>query len=201
MLVAQSCPTLCNPMDYRPPGSSVHGILQARILEWVVIAFSRGHSWPRDWTHVSCIAGRFSTMSHPIVVFIFQSQTPNLSLLAFPLQQPEVYFLYLQVCFCFVNKVICINILDSTKCISEIIYLFFSVWLTSLNMIISRSIHVAANGIISFFSWLSNTYTHTHTHTHHIFFIHSSIDGHLGCWLSFKSIFDPDFLEICVYVS
>ena len=40
MLVAQSCPTLCNPMDYRPPGSSVHGILQARILEWVVIAFS-----------------------------------------------------------------------------------------------------------------------------------------------------------------
>ena len=40
-LVAQSCPTLCNPMDYNPPGSSVHGILQAGILEWVAIPFSR----------------------------------------------------------------------------------------------------------------------------------------------------------------
>ena len=62
VLVAQSCPTLCNPMDYRPPGSSVHGILQTRILEWVVTAFSRGSSWPRDWTQLSCIAGRFFTM-------------------------------------------------------------------------------------------------------------------------------------------
>ena len=59
MLVAQSCPTLCNPMDCSPPGSSVHGILQARILEWVDIPFSRGSSSSRDWTQVSCIAGRF----------------------------------------------------------------------------------------------------------------------------------------------
>ena len=44
--VAQSCPTLCNPMDY-----TVHGILQARILEWVAFPFSRGSSQPRDWTH------------------------------------------------------------------------------------------------------------------------------------------------------
>ena len=51
----QLCPTLCNPMDYSPPGSSVHGILQARILEWVAISFSRGSSWPRNWTHVSCL--------------------------------------------------------------------------------------------------------------------------------------------------
>ena len=57
--VSQSCPTLCNPMDYcSPPGSSIHGILQARILEWVAIAFSRGSSWPRDRTQVSHIAGR-----------------------------------------------------------------------------------------------------------------------------------------------
>ena len=48
--VAQSCPTLCDPMDCNLPGSSVHGILQARILEWVAISFSRGSSWPRDWT-------------------------------------------------------------------------------------------------------------------------------------------------------
>ena len=50
--VAQSCPTLCDPVDYRPPGSSVHGISQARILEWVAIFFSRGYSRPRDRTHV-----------------------------------------------------------------------------------------------------------------------------------------------------
>ena len=49
----QSCPTLCNPMDCSPPGSSVHGILQARILEWVAMPSSRGSSQPRDWTHVS----------------------------------------------------------------------------------------------------------------------------------------------------
>ena len=46
----QSCPTLCDPVDCSPPGSSVHGILQARILEWVAISFSRGSYRPRDWT-------------------------------------------------------------------------------------------------------------------------------------------------------
>ena len=48
--VAQSCPTLCNPMDCSLPGSSLHGILQARVLEWVAISISRGSSWPRDQT-------------------------------------------------------------------------------------------------------------------------------------------------------
>ena len=52
--VAQSCPTLCDPMDHSLPGSSVHGIPQARILEWVAISSSRGSSWPRDRTQVSC---------------------------------------------------------------------------------------------------------------------------------------------------
>ena len=56
--VAQSCPTLCDPMDCNLPGSSIHGILQARILEWVAIAFSRGSSSPRDRTQVSRISGR-----------------------------------------------------------------------------------------------------------------------------------------------
>ena len=56
--VAQSCPTLCDPMDCSLPGFSVHGILQARILEWVTISFSRGSSRPRDQTRVSCIGGR-----------------------------------------------------------------------------------------------------------------------------------------------
>ena len=45
----------CNPMNCSPSGSSVHGIFQAKILEWVAIAFSRGSSWPRDWTQVSCM--------------------------------------------------------------------------------------------------------------------------------------------------
>ena len=58
----QSCLTLCDPMDCTPPGFSVHGILQARIREWVAILFSRGSSQPRDWTWVSHIAGRFFTI-------------------------------------------------------------------------------------------------------------------------------------------
>ena len=56
--VSQSCPTLWAPVDCSPPGSSVHGIFQARTLEWVAISFSRGSSWPRDRTQVSHIAGR-----------------------------------------------------------------------------------------------------------------------------------------------
>ena len=47
------------PVDCSPPGSSVHGIHQARTLEWVAISSSRGSSWPRDWTQVSCITGGF----------------------------------------------------------------------------------------------------------------------------------------------
>ena len=62
VLVAQSCRTLCDPMDYSPPGSSVHGILQARILGRVAFPFSRGSFQPRDRTQVSHIAGRFFTI-------------------------------------------------------------------------------------------------------------------------------------------
>jgi len=51
--------SLCDTKDYSLPGSSVHGILQVRILEWVAIPFSRGYSQPRDRTYLSCIAGRF----------------------------------------------------------------------------------------------------------------------------------------------
>ena len=74
-LVAQSCLTLCDPMDCSPPGFSVRGISQARILEWVAISFSRGSSPPRDcidrWsqpkyqTHVSCIGSVFLTTETP----------------------------------------------------------------------------------------------------------------------------------------
>ena len=54
--VTQLCPTLCDLTDCSLPGSSVHGILQARILEWVAISSFRGSSWPRDWAHVSWVS-------------------------------------------------------------------------------------------------------------------------------------------------
>ena len=63
--VAQPCPTLCNPMDRSPPGSSVHGLLQVRMLEWVAISFSRASSWPRDgisWPGDAGTAGRLFTI-------------------------------------------------------------------------------------------------------------------------------------------
>ena len=60
--LAQSCPTLSNPMDHSQPGSSVHGILQERVLEWVAMPSSRGSSQSRDQTQVSLIAGGFFTV-------------------------------------------------------------------------------------------------------------------------------------------
>ena len=60
--IAQSCLTLCDPMDCSPPGSSIHGISKARVLEWVAISFSRGSSQPRDRTWMSHIAGRCFTV-------------------------------------------------------------------------------------------------------------------------------------------
>ena len=66
VLVAQSCPTLCDPMACSPPGSSVHGILQARIVEWVAISSARASSQPKDQTCISRIAGRFFTAQLPV---------------------------------------------------------------------------------------------------------------------------------------
>ena len=60
--VTQLCPTLCDPMDCSLLRSSVHGIFQARVLEWVVISFSRGSSWPGDQTQVSCTVSRRFTI-------------------------------------------------------------------------------------------------------------------------------------------
>ena len=62
VFVTQLCLTVCDPMDCSLPGFSVHAVFQARILEWVAIAFSRGSFWPRDWTWVFSIAGRFFTI-------------------------------------------------------------------------------------------------------------------------------------------
>ena len=64
----------CNPMDCSPPASSVHRIFQARILEWIAISFSRGCSWPSNWTWVSCIAGSFFTdwATRETLIYILQ---------------------------------------------------------------------------------------------------------------------------------
>ena len=72
--VAKSCPALWDPMDHHLPGSSVHGILQARILEWVAISFSRGSAWPSDRTQISCTAGEFfywlNLQRSPIIILV-----------------------------------------------------------------------------------------------------------------------------------
>ena len=64
-MCAQSCPTLCNPLDHSPSGCSVHGIFQARILEWVATSSSRGSSQPRDCTCISCVSCIFFTTEPP----------------------------------------------------------------------------------------------------------------------------------------
>ena len=87
--VAQSCPTLCDPMDCSLPGSSVHGIFQARVLEWVAMSFFRGSSQLRDQTQVSRIVGRCCTVwatrevcngmgSHSLLQGIFLTLVSNL---------------------------------------------------------------------------------------------------------------------------
>ena len=68
-LVTKLCLTLCDSMDCNLPGSSVHGILRARILEWVAISFSRGSSQPRDWTWISCTV-QYKFLTNTIYVFL-----------------------------------------------------------------------------------------------------------------------------------
>ena len=72
VLVSQLCLALCDPLDYSPPGLSVHGIFQARILEWVAIPISRGSSRPRDWMQVSCITGGFFTIWVKLIYFLIK---------------------------------------------------------------------------------------------------------------------------------
>ena len=84
VFVAQSCPTLCDPMDWGSPGSSVHRILQGRILDWVAISFSRRSSQPRDWTQVSSIAGWLFTVWATREALIFTAAAAAKSLQSCP---------------------------------------------------------------------------------------------------------------------
>ena len=145
----------CDPRDFGPTGSSVHGILQAIILEWVAILFSRGSSWPRNQTWVSCTEGRFLPSEPPrkpqvLVSYLFyawaslvtqmvtnlQSQSPILSPIFPSFITTGLFSIF--VTLCFVNKfIICtIFFLDSTYKWSHIIFVF--VWLTSFSMTTSR---------------------------------------------------------------
>jgi len=76
---AQSCLTLCDPVDYSPPGSSVHWILQARILEQVVISSSKGSSWTRDQTRISCVSciGRQIHLSRTFSLNVLPQRIPS----------------------------------------------------------------------------------------------------------------------------
>ena len=75
--VAQSCPTPSDPTDSSLPGSSVHGILQARVLEWVAIPFSKGSSQPSNQTQVSCIAGGFFTFCSREALILYNKNLLN----------------------------------------------------------------------------------------------------------------------------
>ena len=106
MKAAQSCPTLCDPMNCNPQGSSVHGILQAWILEWVAFPFFRGSPQPRDRTQVSYIAGGFFTIwatrdvsTHQSLILILSKNlkiSGNISVTNFQISristlQPQIY--------------------------------------------------------------------------------------------------------------
>ena len=96
VLVAQSCPAVCYHMDYSLPGSSLHGILQASILEWVAIPFSRGSPQPRDWTQVSHIADRFFTIwaTREVGYIFFKKKFFNIKRLWYVYEGRDLYFVH-----------------------------------------------------------------------------------------------------------
>ena len=154
--VAQMYPTLWDPMDY-----IVHGILQARILEWVVFPFSGGSSQTRDRTQVYHIAGRFftnwailkNTGLFPVLcsmsLSLFYTQhfvPPTLLPLYCPRNRWETLACSLWVCFFYIIVTTLLHCLDSTHTWYHIIFVFF--YLTCFTQ--HNAIHVAANEKISF---------------------------------------------------
>ena len=114
--VAQSCLTLCDPMDCSLPGSSIHGIFQAKVLEWGAIAFSRACSWPRVRTWVSHIVGRCFTIWATREVLTMH----NVSLFFFPLNK---------YCKCLSKNILLVTIFNNCKVfyyIPQFFWTFFS---------------------------------------------------------------------------
>ena len=90
--VTQSYLTLCDPVDCSPPGSSVHGILQARILEWIAMSFSSRSSQPRDRTQVSCIAGRrFILWATGEAIYMYTHTYPHICMCMCEVAQSYMY--------------------------------------------------------------------------------------------------------------
>ena len=112
--VGQSCLTVCDPVHCSPPGSSIHGVLQARILEWVAVSFSRGSSQPRNRTHVSHIAGRrfnlWATREAHIIWVTFGNYVFSYSVCYF-CRVILISFIFLEgICFLWVFSLIGINL-------------------------------------------------------------------------------------------
>ena len=149
--VGQSCPTLCDPIDYSLLGSSVHGIFQARVLEWVAISFSRGSSWPRDRTQVSRPVGRplshqgsCSVNYHRENSYVTTTSSRNSKLLApeaLSLSSERAALITLIVIISLLYFVVLLCILELCNLSFEnlinliIQYTFFSIWLLLLNIL------------------------------------------------------------------
>ena len=132
MLVGQTCPTLHDPMDCSPPGSSVHGIPQATILEWAAIFLLQGSSQTRDWTDVSCI---FCT-GREILYHCATWEAPHLC--DFSLVFPTVFYSFQSIDF----------IILFTKCIPKCLITF--------DTIVNRAVF-----LISFLHWALLIYRDT----------------------------------------
>ena len=131
---------LCDPVDHTLPGSSVHGVFPARILEWIAMPFSRASSWPRAQTYVSCIAGRFFTTELP------GRPLRSVQMLHVPVLIPSIFT--------------CSRLNFLTKNSP------FSVWSLLFKLLTRWSIMdklAILDAAINF--GLSTTHTHTHTHT------------------------------------
>ena len=109
---AQSCLAFFNPMDHSPPGSTVHGIFQARILEWVVISCSKGSSQPRDWTcisGVSCIGRRvffFFFFYHQVIPKVYPNITSFTWITELPNDDMDINFIVPYLCVCVSHSVV-----------------------------------------------------------------------------------------------
>ena len=105
----QLSPTLCNPMDCSSPGFSVHGILQARIQEWVAISFSKESSWPRDWIRVSCsspLQRDFLPLSHQESVgSLWENPQGSLPPTIYTLCNPLSLTIHWNYCFLLRNRI------------------------------------------------------------------------------------------------
>ena len=119
-LVAKSCLTLCDPMDCRLPGSSDHGISQARILEWVAISSSWGSSQPRDRTHISYIGRQILYRWATRQTALLHYSTLTAKRICFPdNQQQSSYDHTNSACACLSSKLLSEGPVEYTKCVSQ----------------------------------------------------------------------------------